>query len=217
MKYNTLNHRYDEIPSSNSIWQTVHDMDLNCIHKLLLKINIWIVRTRNSNSLVFYRIILFSWFYYNNFNFHYNNDFLSTLHYYFFHYPISSLWSIEITWTTLSIFVLITIPIPSIKILYPSDDIHSINLIAKTLINDTEDMNTPCSIFYPMCLWCSTFNVLEAVQGMFEIAEFPFLEIFTSCPHPFTCSLHAHVFWRILYHFESHEYLADIFVANSAK
>lgn len=136
--YPPLNHRYNEIPSIYLIWQ-ISAMNLSFINKdnnLLLKINTWIIITQNSNRPIFDIIISFHdftivilifiisliFYIFLSLSFNINiNRFLLQGH------------SIELIWTIVPIFILILIAMPSIKILYLSDNIYNNTLTVKTI------------------------------------------------------------------------------------
>lgn len=105
-------------------------------YKLLLKINTWILNFQNSNSPLFDIIITF-------------HDlaiiiliFITILIFYIMRTLFKNLLTnrfllhdhfIELIWTISPIFILISIAVPSIKILYLSDETYSRNLTIKTI------------------------------------------------------------------------------------
>lgn len=114
-------------------------LDLKSTHKvikLLLKINTWLLSLQNSNSPI-YDIIIF---------FHDFTIIIITLITIIIFYIITSFsfnklinrnllqgHTIELIWTIIPIFILIFIAIPSIKILYLTDEINSSNLTIKSI------------------------------------------------------------------------------------
>jgi len=114
-------------------------MDLSSIYKvilLLLKINTWILSTQNSNSPLFDLII-----YFHDFTIIILTLIILIIFFIITFIVINNRTDrfllhghlLETLWTTLPVFVLIAIAIPSIKILYLRDDIHSTNLTIKTI------------------------------------------------------------------------------------
>lgn len=114
-------------------------LDLKSTHKvikLLLKINTWLLSLQNSNSPI-YDIIIF---------FHDFTIIIIILITIIIFYIITSFsfnklinrnllqgHTIELIWTIIPIFILIFIAIPSIKILYLTDEINSSNLTIKSI------------------------------------------------------------------------------------
>lgn len=120
------------------IWQ-ISAIDLNSIYKdsiLLLKINTWLISLQDSNSPTYDIIIFF-------------HDFtiiilifitmlISFIIFIIIYNKIINRYllqghAIELIWTIIPIFILIFIAIPSLKILYLTDEIHNNKLSIKTI------------------------------------------------------------------------------------
>lgn len=114
-------------------------LDLKSIHKIikfLLKINTWLLSLQNSNSPV-YDIIIF----FHDFTIIIITLITIIIFYIIASFPFNKLinrnllqgHTIELIWTIIPIFILIFIAIPSIKILYLTDEINSSNLTIKSV------------------------------------------------------------------------------------
>lgn len=160
-------------------------MDLNSIYKvitLLLKINTWLISFQDSNSPTYDIIIFFHDFTiiilifitilisFIIFILIYNkiiNRFLLQGH------------SIELIWTIIPIFILIFIAIPSLKILYLTDEIHNNKLSIKTIGHQwywTYEYSDFLNI---------EFDSFIIPTNQLKINEFRLLEVDNRCILPF--------------------------------